>query len=92
MVFILQQMKDALKAESKQCGDCDGFVLCIMGMGGCGRVCGTDGKPMSVDELKTYFDDTNCPALKGKPKVIITETCRGDECPEGGYLSEVDEL
>ena len=92
MVSMLQEMKDALKKVGQQCGDCDGFVLCIMGMGGCGRVCGTDGRPMLIDEIKTLLDDTKCPALKGKPKIIITETCRGDKCPEGRYLSEADEL
>lgn len=91
--LTLQAMKDAMKSESTQCNDFDGLLLCIMGKGDCGRICGTDGLTISIDELKTIFDDANCPALKGKPRIFITETCEdGDKCPDQPQSPDVDDI
>ena len=68
----------------------DGFVLCIMTTGECERIRDIDGKTISLDELRRYFNDDNCPTLKGKPRIFIVETCQdGIKSSDGTYVREV---
>ena len=86
----MQGIKEAMQSVRDRCHDhIDGFVLCVMSMGECGRIRGIDDKTISVDELRRYFDDDNCPSLKGKPRVFIIETCQdGIRCVYGKYVCE----
>ena len=58
------------------------FVLIVMSHGDdedC--VLGVDNKPVSVKALMKEFQAQKCPSLKGKPKILIIQTCRGSrEC------------
>jgi len=36
-----------------------------------------DGKSMKIDHLKIHFNNENCPALMGKPRIFIMNCCRG---------------
>ncbi|KAK7113263.1 caspase-3-like [Littorina saxatilis] len=38
---------------------------------------------MSTRELVLYFSDTNCPTLKGKPRLFFLQACRGGSLDEG---------
>ncbi|XP_044178990.1 uncharacterized protein LOC114974816 [Acropora millepora] len=54
------------------------FVLIIMSHGDdedC--ILGVDNKPVSVRALMREFKAEKCPSLKGKPKILIIQTCRG---------------
>ena len=90
--FVLQQMKDAVEAEKSLCNDVDGFLLCVISVGGCGQIRGVDGEKISIDELTANF--VNCPSLKGKPKIVIIETCQegNEKCPNGTYAFLIDRM
>ncbi|KAI0210480.1 hypothetical protein LSAT2_004761 [Lamellibrachia satsuma] len=91
--LTVQQMKDAVEAVKSLCNDVDGFLLCVISVGGCGQIRGVDGEKISIDELTANF--VNCPALKGKPKIFIIETCQegNEKCPNvEPQSSGVDEL
>ena len=54
------------------------FVLIVMSHGddeGC--IVGVDNRPVSVRALMKEFQAERCPSLKGKPKILIIQTCRG---------------
>ena len=54
------------------------FALIIMSHGDdedC--ILGVDNKPVSVRALMREFQAEKCPSLKGKPKILIIQTCRG---------------
>ena len=55
------------------------FVLIVLSHGGypdC--IMGVDNKMTSVERLMNEFQAHRCPSLKGKPKIFIIQTSRGD--------------
>ncbi|XP_071547584.1 uncharacterized protein [Panulirus ornatus] len=56
----------------------DSLVVIFMSHG-CDKdtFCTTDGKTMSYEEVCSMFNNVNCPALLGKPKLFIFQFCRG---------------
>lgn len=44
-----------------------------------GGVYGTDGKPIPIEKIVNYFDGSNCPSLRGKPKLFFIQACGGGE-------------
>ena len=55
------------------------FVLIVLSHGGypdC--IMGVDNRMTSVERLMREFQAERCPSLKGKPKIFIIQTCRGD--------------
>ncbi|XP_067020800.1 uncharacterized protein [Acropora muricata] len=54
------------------------FVLIVMSHGNHeSDILGVDNKSVSVGELMEEFQIERCPSLKGKPKILIIQTCRG---------------
>ncbi|OQR74089.1 caspase-3-like, partial [Tropilaelaps mercedesae] len=53
------------------------FVLCLLSHGERGFVYGHDGK-LLLREVLDVFSPERCPSLKGKPKLLILQACRGD--------------
>src|SRR6478609_1810342 len=51
----------------------DAFVCVIMTRGNLGEVFASDGQPMKVLHLMSYFYEKNCPSLQGKPKMFFIE-------------------
>lgn len=58
------------------------LVVVIMSHGKENSVYGTDGIPVSLDELKKPFEATRCPSLAGKPKLFLIQACQGSEKQE----------
>ncbi|XP_072833888.2 caspase-9 [Pogona vitticeps] len=48
-----------------------------------GGIYGTDGKSLAVEKMVGYFNGTNCPSLRGKPKLFFIQACGGEECDRG---------
>ncbi|NXO01989.1 CASP9 protein, partial [Rhinopomastus cyanomelas] len=48
-----------------------------------GGVYGTDGKPIPIEKIVTYFNGSNCPSLRGKPKLFFIQACGGDQRDRG---------
>ncbi|KAK4809846.1 hypothetical protein QYF61_021306 [Mycteria americana] len=42
-----------------------------------GGIYGTDGKPIPIEKVVNYFNGTNCPSLRGKPKLFFIQACGG---------------
>merc|ERR1712000_586103 len=38
---------------------------------------GVDGEGIHIRDIVQTFNSKNCPAMKGKPKLFITNACRG---------------
>jgi len=54
------------------------LVVCILGHGDVGVVCGVDGIDVSLNRIQyDAFDEQGCPDLKGKPKIFIVFACQG---------------
>ncbi|KFR16976.1 Caspase-9, partial [Opisthocomus hoazin] len=48
-----------------------------------GGVYGTDGKPISVEKIVNYFNGSNSPSLRGKPKLFFIQACGGEQRDRG---------
>lgn len=56
------------------------FVLVIMSHGTeNGKIYGTDLSCITSEEIEDALSHTNFPAMKGKPKLIIIQACRGGQ-------------
>ncbi|TRY82803.1 hypothetical protein DNTS_025571 [Danionella cerebrum] len=82
--FSLEQHRNKSAAEMRNIltdlgkrvdGDC--FVCCVLSHGKDAGVYGTDGAVVSLNDIRTPFTGTSCPALAGKPKLFFIQACRG---------------
>ncbi|MGH0114729.1 UNVERIFIED_CONTAM: hypothetical protein FKN15_045404 [Acipenser sinensis] len=77
--------------------DRDCFVCCILSHGEKGKIYGTDGRAVLINEITKPFSGINCRFLIGKPKVFFIQACQGNEKQSGvpieadGYTSELEE-
>uniref|UniRef100_A0A8D0G3W5 Caspase-1 n=1 Tax=Sphenodon punctatus TaxID=8508 RepID=A0A8D0G3W5_SPHPU len=79
-----QGMADSLKqfAARKEHKESDSTFLVLMSHGVKAGLCGTKSQDectdiLSLDTVYQTFNNMNCEALMGKPKVIIIQACRG---------------
>ena len=55
-----------------------GLIVTIITHGGKGNtLCGSDGKPVRLQELAEIFNCVECKDLENKPKIFIISACRG---------------
>ncbi|NWZ22906.1 CASP9 protein, partial [Asarcornis scutulata] len=48
-----------------------------------GGIYGTDGISIPVEKIVKHFDGSNCPSLRGKPKLFFIQACGGDQKDHG---------
>lgn len=58
---------------------CDCFVLWLMSHGREGQFYGSDGEIVLIETVRDFFSNARCPTLKGKPKLLFIQACRGDQ-------------
>lgn len=61
----------------------DCFVLWLMSHGQDGQFYGADGETISIETVRDFFSSKNCSTLKGKPKIIFIQACRGNQKGKG---------
>jgi len=89
VVKELLSLTREVASDSTLCND-DCFALCIMSHGQirsvrtsdgdsvrCECVFGSDGVVVPTTALLAQFANEKCPSLKGKPKIVIFQACRG---------------
>ncbi|NXK37239.1 CASP9 protein, partial [Piprites chloris] len=54
-----------------------------------GGVYGTDGKPIPIEKIVNYFNGSNCPSLRGKPKLFFIQACGGEQ-RDRGFVVDCD--
>ena len=63
--------------------DYDCFVLWLMSHGQEGQFYAADGETIPIDTVRDFFSNAACSTLKGKPKIIFIQACRGREKEKG---------
>ncbi|XP_074874250.1 caspase-9 [Carettochelys insculpta] len=48
-----------------------------------GAIYGTDGKCIPVEKIVNFFNGSNCPTLRGKPKLFFIQACGGEQKDRG---------
>ncbi|XP_063001356.1 caspase-9 isoform X2 [Elgaria multicarinata webbii] len=48
-----------------------------------GGIFGSDGRSVSVEKIVDHFNGTNCPSLRGKPKLFFIQACGGAQKDRG---------
>ena len=48
-----------------------------------------DGQSINMEYIYEFFNNRNCPLLRGKPKFFIVQACRGDRPDQGVDSSEL---
>ena len=69
---IFKILEDAAFADHS---DYDCFVLWLMSHGQDGQFYGADGQTIPIETVRDLF--TKCTTLKGKPKIVFIQACRG---------------
>lgn len=77
---ILKVLDDVAN-EDHSAHDC--FVLCIMSHGIEGLFFGSDGETLPYETVFDLFSNSTCRTLKGKPKLIFIQACRGHDRQTG---------
>jgi len=77
---ILNLLRDISQYDHK---DYDCFVLWLMSHGQDGQFYGADGKTVFIESVRDIFSSKKCLTLKGKPKIIFIQACRGQEQGQG---------
>ncbi|KFQ28389.1 Caspase-9, partial [Mesitornis unicolor] len=54
-----------------------------------GGVYGTDGKPIPIEKIVNYFNGSQCPSLRGKPKLFFIQACGGEQ-KDLGFVVDCD--
>jgi len=74
---------------NKTHADTDMAIVAILSHGKDGVVYAADGQSINMEYIYEFFNNRNCPALRGKPKFFIVQACRGD-LPDTGVLHETE--
>ena len=61
----------------------DCFVLWLLSHGKDGHIYGADGVTVPIETVRDLFSNVQCPTLKGKPKLIFIQACRGSQKEKG---------
>ncbi|XP_009461654.1 PREDICTED: caspase-9, partial [Nipponia nippon] len=54
-----------------------------------GGIYGTDGKAIPIEKIVNYFNGSNCPSLRGKPKLFFIQACGGEQ-KDRGFVVDCD--
>lgn len=74
---MLNVLSNAAKAEQQRTADC--LIVILMSHGTKNIIAGTDSKFLHLrKDVFAVFNNANCPALKGKPKLFFVQACRGE--------------
>ncbi len=79
MIYELQSYADSVQPQ-----DIDILIIVIMTHGADRVLYGVDGSTITWDFVVTTFDNINCPNLRGKPKLIFFQACRGTKNVDPG--------
>ncbi|XP_058889506.1 caspase-8-like isoform X1 [Acipenser ruthenus] len=92
---ILKEIEQYQNLTDHKDRDC--FMCCILSHGEKGKIYGTDGRTVLINEITKPFSGKNCPLLIGKPKVFFIQACQGQKAQLGlpieadSYTSELEE-
>merc|ERR1719309_234696 len=70
-------------ARNKMHNESNMAIVAILSHGKDGIVYAADGMSIDMEYIYEYFNNENCPALQGKPKFFIVQSCRGDMPDQG---------
>ena len=78
------QMRRLFKdIASKDHSKFDCLLVAVLTHGTKGKLYGTDGKLVPVEEITELFSGDKCPSLTGKPKIFLLQACRGERKDKG---------
>jgi len=63
--------------------EADMAIVVILSHGQDGVIYAADGQSINMEYIYEFFNNRNCPLLRGKPKFFIVQSCRGDR-PDAG--------
>lgn len=84
-----KDMEEVLEAaaKSQENHDADCLVVILMSHGDKDVIYGTDIEKLCLyDKVYPLFNNENCPALQGKPKLFFVQACRGHNTDSGTYV------
>lgn len=73
-----EDVTDALKSfRNKLSDDVSFLAMFIMAHGGLGHIEVNDEEILDLEEIYKMFNNSQCPALREKPKLFVVQACRG---------------
>ena len=72
------KMKSIFKQKAALCmSKHDALVVILLSHGTESGIYGTDGFEVDLNDILSQFDNKNCKAMRGKPKIFVVQACRG---------------
>jgi len=68
----------------------DMTIVAILSHGKDGVIYAADGQSINMEYIYEFFNNRNCPSLRGKPKFFIVQACRGD-WPDSGVDGDISQ-
>lgn len=84
----MRRLFKKVAAEDHTKYDC--LVVAVLTHGTKGKLYGTDGRLVPVEEVTEFFSGNKCPSLAGKPKVFLLQACRGERKDKGVKYDMID--
>ncbi|KAL1478814.1 hypothetical protein MTO96_052363, partial [Rhipicephalus appendiculatus] len=79
MKELLSEVAQSQEQEGAEC-----LVIILMSHGNQDTIEGVDNEELHlIDDVYAKFNNKNCPALQGKPKLFFIQACRGEEWDNG---------
>ena len=75
------EILDHISLEDHSAYNC--FVLWLLSHGKDGHIYGADGETVPIESVRDFFSNARCPTLRGKPKLIFIQACRGSQEEKG---------
>ena len=70
--------------------EADMTAMVVMSHGDEGEISSTDGEVLMIEWILEQFKNSNCPSLRGKPKIFIFNSCRGSRGDPGVPATATD--
>ena len=84
---IKHRLKEVAAIDHKKF-DC--LLIAILTHGIKGKIYGTDGELIPVEDLTELFSGIQCASLIGKPKIFLLQACRGERFDRGVEHDMID--
>ncbi|XP_068084143.1 caspase-3-like [Anabrus simplex] len=85
-VMFITKLQQTIQNEVRR--EHSSFILCILSHGKRDEVYCTDGFSFKIEEIEKLMLGQTCPALLGKPKILIVQACQGEDTLQAMELEE----
>ncbi|XP_065839633.1 caspase-3-like [Oscarella lobularis] len=82
--LVAQKILNEMESYCRERHEC--AVVFVLGHGENGRIFGSDGHPVKIEKLLTFYE--NAETLRNKPKLLFIQACAGNQEEDRGVVAQ----